>query len=289
MFRMLMLSVCAAVLFACGGMNAVKKDAPAKAETPVAATKTADAAPTGTTLNASEAPFRVPNAAMPNISIYTVAKDEASGAFTALVKLKAGTKVPLHAHSNDYTGAALSDGLQRGMSEESIVAIPQGSAWVQKAGEGHINICSEKADCLMLVMFKGKLDMLAQDKPFAGEVKSKTFKSDALAWVDMKKGGVKMVPLVGDMTKGAFDALFYFPAGLTTNVHLHGASFTGALISGSHERGPNMENLKSISAGAVWHEPAGAEHVEKCGEGEPCIFVGTCDGPLDTSKVDVSK
>ena len=294
MRRVLSLSVCVSMLFACGGAQSVQTDSTAKSETPAKAGKScsgkaAAPAPTGTTTNVDEATFKVPNPEMPSISIYTINKDEKSGAFTALVKLKAGTKVPLHAHSHDYTGAALSPGLKRGLSADALAALPQGSAWVQKAGEGHINECSEEADCLMLVMFKGKLDMLPQDKPFAGEVKSKTIKGDAVPWIDMKKGGVKMLPLVGDMKSGAFDALFYFPAGLKTNLHRHSASFTGAMISGTHQRGPSADKLKTITAGAVWHEPAGAGHIEHCGKESACIFVGTFDGALDTSNLEVSK
>ena len=289
MWRSVSLSLCVSFLFACGGAKSVKTEAPAKT-TPTAETpKAAPVAPAAVTLNANEAAFTVPDPDMPNISIYTVAKDAKSGAFTAIVKLKAGTKVPLYAHSHDYTGAALSAGLKRGMSAETVVELPKGSAWVQKAGEGHINECGDAADCLMLVMFKGKLDMLPQDKPFAGEAKSTTVKGDAIPWVDMKKGGVKMLPLVGDMKTGAFDALFYFPAGLKTNLHTHGSSFTGALISGTQYRGAKADALKTIKSGAVWHEPAGAEHLEQCGDKEACIFVGTSDGPVDTSKVDVSK
>ena len=289
MRRVLSLSVCVSLLFACGGTASVKPKAAAKAAAPVEAVKVASAAAAAVTLNADEAAFTVPNPKMPSISIYTVAKDEKSGAFTAIVKLKAGTKVPLHAHSHDYTGAALSAGLMRGMTEDSVTELPKGSAWVQKAGEGHINQCADQADCLMLVMFKGKLDMMPQDKPFAGESKSKTFKGDALPWIDIKKGGIKIVPLTGDMKKGAFDALFYFPAGLKTSLHTHSASFTGALISGTHHRGPSADKLKTITSGAVWHEPSQSGHIEQCGDKEACVFVGRFDGALDTANVDVSK
>ena len=100
--------------------------------------------------------------------------------------------------------------------------------------------------------------------------------------------GIHVYPLVGNPKEGAFQALFDFPAGMSTNVHTHSASFTGALVSGTHHRGPSPDSLVTLTEGSVWSEPAESPHMEKCGAESRCIIAASMDGPLDTKAVELT-
>ena len=59
-------------------------------------------------------------------------------------------------------------------------------------------------------------------------------------------------------------------------------------MSGTHQRGPSTDALVTLTEGAVWFEPAGSEHMEKCGDASNCVFVGAMDGPLDVKNVELT-
>ena len=71
-------------------------------------------------------------------------------------------------------------------------------------------------------------------------------------------------------------------------MHAHTASFSGGLLSGTHHRGASPDALDTLTDGAVWSEPAGSPHMEKCGAEQSCVLVGAFDGPLDTHNVELT-
>ena len=153
----------------------------------------------------------------------------------------------------------------------------------QPANEPHVNGCASETACMFFISFKGALGMKPVEK--AAEVsKSTEILASKVAWKPViadKPNGPMMAVVNGNPKEGPFMAMAKFPAGFSTNVHSHTANFAGALISGTHHRGPSAEKLATLPKGSVWSEKGGAPHMEKCGEKEACIFVFAMDGKID--------
>jgi quercetin dioxygenase-like cupin family protein len=274
-----------------------KSPAPAAKKAPAPAAKKAPAsvakkAPAGTTAPAqaaknvafSQLAFKPFNPKNPKgIHVYFISGNPKAGAFSAMVKLPPGYNSGLHTHTADYTGIAMSAGLSHTLTKAPGKPLPKGSYWYQPGGEAHVDACHTKAPCYMLAMFKGAVDMKPVKEP-ATAPKAVITPADKIKWAELK-GGVKMAVIDGNPKKGPFQALFHFPAGMTTNVHTHSAAFTGALLAGTHQRGPRADRLVTLGEKSVWHEPANSPHMEKCGAKAACIIVGAFNGPLDTKAV----
>jgi quercetin dioxygenase-like cupin family protein len=197
-----------------------------------------------------------------------------------------GFKSPLHTHSKAFSAVTLSDGVIHGSSMEGAKTLPKGSAWHQPANEAHFDGCEGDKFCYFIVFFEGAVDM----KPAEGPTENpqvKVMPADQIKWVEVK-GGVKMAIINGNPKEGAFTAMFEFPAGMSTNVHTHTAGFSGALVFGSHQRGPAADKLVTLTEGSVWREPAGSPHMEKCGAERSCVMAGHFTGPLDTKNVEIT-
>ena len=220
------------------------------------------------------------------IQVYPLVGNPKEGAFNAIVKLPPGHTSPLHSHAASYSGISLTEGHVHSSTAELGEPLPTGSSWHQPAGEPHIDACRSEAPCLFLVFFDGAVDMNPEDTP-AAEPKATINRADQMEWTEAK-GGVMMSVIHGKPKEGPFHALFDFPAGMETNVHTHSAAFSGALISGTHHRGPNADQLLTLTPGAVWHEAANSPHMEKCGDESRCIFAGAMDGAMDASKVELT-
>jgi len=282
---------------ACASTSATKKDTapePAAEEAPAqeapaqeAPTQEATAAEATKNLNLADIPFAPFNPEQPEgVHVYAISGNPSAGAFNAVVRFPPGYRTALHAHTATYTGVAMSEGLVHGSTEEATEALPKWSNWVQPAGEAHVDACQGEEPCYLLAFFDGAVDMVPADAP-AAEPTVQINRGDQLEWVPVK-GGVMMSLIHGNPKEGAFHTLFQFPAGMSTNVHTHSAAFTGALLSGSHQRGPSADQLVSLTEGAVWNEVAGAPHMEKCGTESNCIFVAAMDGALDTNAVELT-
>jgi len=220
------------------------------------------------------------------IHVYAISGDPKAGPFSAIVRMPAGYQTPLHTHKANFSGVALSEGLVHSATTEPGAPLPKGSIWYQPGGEAHLDGCKSEESCYLLVFFDGAVDMTPVEAP-AAEPKMQLTRADEIKWVEVK-GGVKMAVIHGNPKEGAFQALFDFPAGMTTNVHTHSAAFAGALVSGIHHRGPNADALVSLSEGSVWSEPAESPHMEKCGDAANCILAAAMDGPLDTTAVELT-
>jgi quercetin dioxygenase-like cupin family protein len=258
----------------------------AQTEAPAEAPAQEAAAPAAVSNNVvfADVPFKAFNPKQPDgLHVYPLSGNPGAGAFTAIVKMPAGFKTPLHTHTFAYDGVALSGGLFHGVSATDIHDVEKGSVWRQPADEAHIDGCKSETPCYMLVSFEGAVDMKPAESP-AAEPKGTMTKPADLQWNEVK-GGVKMSVLRGNPKQGAFLALFDFPAGMQTNVHTHSASFDGALLSGTHHRGPSADSLVTLTPSSVWHEAANTGHMEKCGAEERCVMFASFAGPLDTHAV----
>jgi len=210
---------------------------------------------------------------------------EAAGAVRPRL-FSAGYRSPLHSHTANYTGIAMSDGMVHGSTADAADILPKGSNWYQPAGEAHVDACLSEEPCYLIVFFDGAVDMVPAEAA-AAEPTVQVNRGDQLEWVEVK-AGVQMSMIHGNPKEGAFHSLFQFPAGMTTNIHTHPSTFTCILLSGTHQRGPGADQLITLTEGAVWSEPAGSPHMEKCGAESNCIFAGAMDGALDTEAVELT-
>jgi quercetin dioxygenase-like cupin family protein len=292
-----MIVILALTCAGCASTNANREDtalAPDAADTPTeeapveeAPSEDSAAAPAASNLNLADIPFAPFNPEQPEgINVFAITGDFKAGPFTAIARFPAGYRSPLHSHTANYTGVALNEGLVHGSTADAAGAVPKGSFWFQPSGEPHVDACESEEPCYLLATFDGAVDMVPSDTPVA-EPTVRITRGDEIEWVEVK-AGVQMAVMHGNPKEGAFQALFQFPAGMTTNVHTHTASFSGALLSGTHHRGPGADQLVTLSPGAVWGEPAGSAHMEKCGAESPCVIVGAMDGALDTEAVELT-
>jgi len=80
--------------------------------------------------------------------------DMQKGPVSFFLKLPAGAKSGLHAHSNDYYSVVVAGSPGHGANEkEATTALAVGSSWFQPAKEMHFDICNSKQDCILLLEY----------------------------------------------------------------------------------------------------------------------------------------
>jgi len=203
----------------------------------------------------------------------------AEGAFSALVKVPAGFSSGLHTHPVNFTGVAVAGSLGSGRTVEDAKTLAVGDLWTDTAGEAHVTVCSEDAECIFVGYMEGAMAMNPEENPAEASTMSLTAAGD-IAYNPVnpeKPEGPGMVVLTGDMTAGAFTALVRFPAGAQAPEHSHTASYSAAVVSGvvSHG-GPD-----GLSAGSHWTQAGGGAHTTGCNEGADCVFFVSMDGAMD--------
>ena len=223
------------------------------------------------------------------IHVYPIKGNPQKGAFTALVKLPPGMKIPLHTHTHAYSAVTVTEGFASGKNEGAVQVLSKHTSWTQPAGNSHVNQCQSESSCIFAINFKGAVDMKPAKEEVAGEGEKRAYPGDAIPWVPFAKAPekVKMHVFHGDMKTGPFDALIWFAAGMQTNIHTHASSFAGVVLQGEHHRGESPEALKVLKPGSAWHEAAGAAHMEKCAGPEDCVFMVSFNGPLDSQAVEL--
>ena len=279
-------------LSACASTSGSKKEAAPEAATEEAPAEEAAAeeapAPERTgAIQFADIPFAAFDPEKPEgIHVYPISGNPKETAFSAMVRFPAGFRSPLHTHQASFSAVTMSEGLVHGTAADASEALPKGSTWYQPGGEPHVDACQSEKPCYMLVFFEGAVDMTPADAA-AAEPTAQINPADQIAWAEVK-GGVKMHVIHGNPQEGAFQALIHFPAGMTTNIHTHSSAFVGSILSGTHHRGPNADELQTLTEGAVWSEAAEAPHMEKCGEESDCIFAVAMNGALDTNAVELT-
>ena len=257
-------------------------------EKPPVATATTDAAPPVESANFvfADIPFKPFNPKKPDgVHVFPFLGSPRAGAFSAIIRMPPGLSLPLHAHKSGFSGVVLSDGFVHAASKDKSKVLTKGSTFYQPGGEPHIDACQGDEPCYFLAFFDEAIDMTPSATPAADPKLTINF-AENMKWMEVK-GGVKMSVIHGNPKKGAFVALIDFPAGMTTNVHTHSAAFSGALISGAHQRGSSADALVTLTPGSVWRESPNAPHMEKCGTESRCVIAAFMNGPLDTKDVEI--
>jgi len=224
------------------------------------------------------------------IQIHILTGNPQEGPFVAVVKIPANHTVGLHVHSANFVGAALTEGFAHWATDGEAEALPIGSAFYQPGGEPHNDACVGTEPCVLLAFFDNKMDSVPAEAVVENP-QLRVVRSDAIEWKlfnPKMPNGPQIAMIKGSPAEDLmWSALVKFPAGMETNVHTHSANFAGGLISGPHSRGSGPDSLQAMTPGSVWWEVKNTAHMEKCGEEAPCIFVGTMDGKMDQSAVEI--
>jgi hypothetical protein len=101
---------------------------------------------------------------MPLPAFAPIEGDGMKGAYMGYLKLPAGFESPAHMHSSDYWAVLVQGQMTHwaadGGSEKDSKAIGVGG-WVHMPGKmAHISKCYPGADCVMVIMQKGKNDFI---------------------------------------------------------------------------------------------------------------------------------
>ena len=88
--------------------------------------------------------------------------------------------------------------------------------------------------------------------------------------------------LWGDHTKGAYGALFRFPAGYTTPVHTHTHDMRIVVVSGILLQIPEGERALRLPAGSYLLQPGGNyRHIAAADASSECVFFVESPGAFD--------
>ena len=114
-----------------------------------------------------------------------------------------------------------------------------------------------------------------------------------LKWADLDpKGapGVKIAPVWGDPTKGAFGAFLKMPAGFTAPLHTHTNTFKIVVVKGTFIQGPEGAKSFSLGPGSYLLQPGGNyRHTTGCGKASTCVFFVQSEGAFDLIPVQAAK
>ena len=201
-----------------------------------------------------------------------------------LSKAPAGFEMPLHSHSATVTAVVISGSLKHGRSAEDATELPEGSTWVQPAGEVHYASCI--TDCLIAAYFDGPAGTAMADKAHAGEMKTVYTIGDAIPFKPLNPKapqGPQMHVLSGDMKTGPFRAIAKIPGGLKLPVHTHPASYAAVTLSGLWQK----TGKGDMGKGDFWTTAGAAEHQNACLSEEPCLFFIAMEGAFGMTPVEV--
>jgi hypothetical protein len=106
-----------------------------------------------------------------------------------------------------------------------------------------------------------------------------------LKWSDLDpKGapGVKVAPLWGDHTKGAFGAYLKLPAGFAAPLHTHTHDMKVVFISGTYIQAPDGKPEVRLGPGSYMMQPGGDyRHTTTCDKTSDCVFFVESGGAFD--------
>jgi len=106
-----------------------------------------------------------------------------------------------------------------------------------------------------------------------------------LTWVDLDPAGapgVKVAPLWGDHTTGAFGAFFKLPAGFAAPVHTHTHDMKVVFLSGTYLQAPEGKAEFRLGPGSYLMQPGGNyRHTTSCSADADCVFFVESGGAFD--------
>jgi quercetin dioxygenase-like cupin family protein len=106
-----------------------------------------------------------------------------------------------------------------------------------------------------------------------------------LDWKDLDPTGapgVKIAPLWGDYTKGAYGVFLKLPAGFTVPLHTHSHDMRVIFVSGTYIQKPDGKPEFRLAPGSYFMQPGGNyRHVTSCDAASDCVFFVESDGAFD--------
>ena len=198
------------------------------------------------------------------------------GGFSAIVKLPAGHASDLHSHPANLTGVVFSGTVTNGRTAEEAAEISAGSMWIQPGNEVHFTGCTEEADCIFVGHMDGPMGRTASENAAEASTMVVTASSDVgFEPINPEQPqGPGMVTLTGDRATGPFTALVSFPAGATSPLHSHAATYSGIVVSGVIGDGDSGE----LGVGSHWTRVAEEVHQTGCSGEESCVFYVSMEG-----------
>ena len=114
-----------------------------------------------------------------------------------------------------------------------------------------------------------------------------------LKWTDLDPTGapgVKIADLWGDHAKGAFGAMFKFPAGFAAPLHTHTNAMKIVVISGTFLQTPEGKSEMRLGPGSYEDQPGdGYRHTTGCDKASECVFYAEGKGKFDLKPVQAGK
>lgn len=100
------------------------------------------------------------------LQISVIHGDPFKGPTAFLLKIPAGGKSGVHAHTNDYHATVIAGAPQHGKDEKDGKPLTVGSVWSQAGKEMHHDTCTGAAECIILLMYpNGGFDFLPGPAP----------------------------------------------------------------------------------------------------------------------------
>jgi quercetin dioxygenase-like cupin family protein len=104
-------------------------------------------------------------------------------------------------------------------------------------------------------------------------------------WQDMPVPGVKMIPLRGDMERGAHASFIRFPAGADHGWHTHTHDVSMVVLEGAYLYRDEQGETR-VGAGDYFFIPGGTKHWSGSGPNEGCIFYQESPDSFDLNPVE---
>lgn len=101
---------------------------------------------------------------VPGVKVVDLWGDRLHGAFSSLIKLPAGSSLPLHVHTADLRIVVVSGALVHRSEGKPEIRLPSGSYLVEPAGLRHTTTCGPATDCVVFVEGNRKFDMNLVDE-----------------------------------------------------------------------------------------------------------------------------
>ncbi len=133
----------------------------------------------------------------------------------------------------------------------------------------------------------------SKSAPKAGAAEPVIMPASDLKWADLDPSGapgVKVADLWGDHTKGAYGAIFKFPAGFAVPLHTHTHAIKLVIVSGTYIQGPEGKSEFRLGPGSYLMQPGGNyRHTTSCDKAAECVFLAQSNGKFDLKLVDKGK
>lgn len=123
----------------------------------------------------------------------------------------------------------------------------------------------------------------------AATAKAQTVNAADVQWAPInpeQPDGPMWVVLSGNPGKTEFAAMVKVPAGYSSGLHIHAATMSGVVVSGTVLNGRTEDEATELPAGSMWSQPGGEARFTGCTDAADCVFVGTMDGPIARTAVD---